>query len=218
MTAASHLKPADMLQVVRYKRPQLIYLSGKTATGKSTFANTLEQELDYRVIELDKLMEQTVIHPLHLADNELGYIEVYRKRGKMEWIQRFVAAGQELMKADNRPTVVEGSIAHPLTLQEFFAGSPDFMFVYFHPANISTYKRYITNRFLTATATYNANLPKTLWDQVDKDAFQQFCKDRVLTPNLRKAIDHYAATSQQESKERLDKFQKYFKGIRIIEI
>jgi len=211
----------EIYQLVKTNKPRLTYLSGKTSTGKSTFSRKLVQDFGYKVIELDQLVQSSVIKQFKLTDEGTTFVEVYRGRDKKLWIQEFVKDTRNFIEKhlkNGEYLIIEGAVANPITLSELFDGHPDPIFIYFNPSNIDSYIRNLTNRFMTTSEQKNGSLPAAFWELVDKSEFRTFCKNRVLSENLTQSIRKYAFLSQEESDKRLKKFQEYFEDIKVVEI
>jgi guanylate kinase len=211
----------DLYLKLKKEKPPLIYLSGKTCTGKSTFANRLEASLGYEIAELDSVVFESVIKPLGLTDERSAFAEVYRNDHKREWIEPFVKATQRIIserKNQGQPIVVDGAVANINTIAAIFQKYPDFQFVYFHPYDLDIYSRNLTSRFMLATKDYNSGLPKRFWALIDDKAFSDFCKTHILTDELRNSIHQYAVSSREESEQRLAAFREKFKQVVVINV
>lgn len=210
----------DALELIKSESPQIIYLSGKTSTGKSTFANKLRDEFGYVALGLDDIVYQHVIKALQLKDSQHVFIEVYRQRSKPVWLRRFItAAREEINRAikDGKKVILEGAVAHPDTLKELLNGY-QFLFLYFHPVALERYQQFLLNRFQGSTKDYQNELPLLFWEQFKDSELDQFYMNRELTPAIEAVIERYASISQQESTERLNSFKKDFSDINVVEI
>lgn len=206
---------------VKSEQPDFIHISGKTSTGKSIFASRLKEELGYKVIELDNVVEEAVIAPLQLKNRGQVFFEVYKGRNELEWINSFVSETQKLLEAykeEGYQTVIDGAVANIVTLKELLAPFPGCKIIYLHPARIDTYKNYLTSRFKLTNSDYHAGLPIAFWELIPDSDFQQFCKDREITPQLSQAIEKYALLSQETSENRLRALKDNFKNILIVEV
>ena len=211
----------EMYAVIKTHTPHLIYLSGKTSTGKSTFSRKLAQDLGYKVIELDQLVQNAVIKQFNLTDEGTAFVEVYHRRDQHLWVQEFVKATREYMDEHiqkGEHLIIEGAVANPITLSELFNGYQDPVFIYFHPDNIDSYIRNLTSRFLTTDEKNNGSLPAAFWKLIDTTEFKTFCNTRVISKKIAESIEKFALLSQEESEKRLKNFQEYFKDIQIIRI
>jgi adenylate kinase family enzyme len=211
----------EAFKYVEREKPQIIHLSGKTSTGKSTFARELHDRLGYRIVELDQIVRDSVIAPLGLENRGDAFIEVYKERSKSEWIQRFIIATRNEIVDDiagNRPVILDGAIANATTLQELMQGLPDAIIFYLNPINLDTYVRNLSSRFAKATPQNNAGLPESFWNLIDKAEFAAFCQTHVISLGIREGIEAYALRSQKQSVQRLLELREYFTGIIVIDV
>lgn len=207
--------------IVKEDKPQILYISGKTSTGKSTLAKKLSQDFGYQIIELDEIVYSAVVKPINLLRPEEAFLEVYRHRNKLDWIKLFLNATNDLIAkylGANQPVIIEGAIANPTTLKELFSNYKQLTFVYIHPKDIDKYIANLTNRFIATNQKDLAGLPHAFWKLIDPREFEQFCDTRKLTQDIQNSIKQYAISSQKESLERLESFKLYFPDIILVEI
>lgn len=210
----------EILKIIKNKKPKLIYISGKTSTGKSTFSKNLRDQCGYSIVDLGELVFKSVIKPLS-ADPAEAFITVYRDTKPKEYVNTFIKATKDsiLSKLDFSPVVVEGAIAKSRILKKIFSGEiGNFMFIYFHPINLDKYAQRIKQRFIDGAENNTTDLPKLFWSFIDQSDLEKFIKTKILSKELNEAINCYASISMEESKERLKHFQKNFSEINIIEI
>lgn len=207
------------MQICRTAKPPIVYVSGRTSTGKTTFATQLHNELGYEVIELDQVVVDYVIKHFDLPSSSGVFVEVYRGDSQVEWIEQFVKATRaQILSALNQEStvVLEGAVANPKTLERIFNGFPSVEIFYFHPIDLENYTRNLTARFQTTTARYNAGLPAAFWSLIEPDQLEQFLSDHMVTAELVGAIARYAKLSQAESSEILRQLRQTFKNIVVI--
>jgi guanylate kinase len=211
----------EAYELVERQKPDVLYLSGKTSTGKSTFAKKLQADLGFRIVELDQVVRQSVIEPLGLTDEGRVFAEIYRHRAATDWLRRFLEGAKQTVAhtaKQGKGVIVEGALSNPFTLAELLATLPTATFLYFHPASLATYERNLRSRFKTSNEDHRAGLPNSFWELINPASFTQYCKDRRLTPELSQAIRRYAETAQTKSKTRLAAFQNQFDNIYVIEV
>jgi adenylate kinase family enzyme len=199
--------------------PKYIYLTGKTCTGKSTFANKLVENFNYSAIELDKIVRNSVIKKFDLSDEGNAFGEIYGRRDKLNWINSFVKAVQEEItkkKANSTGIIIEGAVSNVVTIKELFSDVAEFEFIYFHPQHLKNYIRNIKSRFSLSDKNNNAGLPIPFWNLIDPKDFEKFCIDKIITSNLEEAISEYALFSKKKSEERLKYFSENFTNIKVV--
>jgi predicted kinase len=109
----------DVYAHLQKTMPKVVYLSGKTSTGKSTLAQKLHTTANYQIVELDTVVVQSVIEPLALTDGGQVFVEIYKKRKQLDWIKRFIqAARQRILDhiAAGHPVIIDGAIANVETI------------------------------------------------------------------------------------------------------
>ncbi|MBX4192597.1 hypothetical protein KW798_03905 [Candidatus Parcubacteria bacterium] len=209
-----------VLEEIKNKKPRIVYISGKTCTGKTTFANDVLAQ-GYGGIELDKIVTSAVIEPFNVQPPNEGYVVAYRDIGPSEQIAAFISAVRKEIKEKlvATPVVIDGAIARARILKEIFSDEfTDFYFVYFHPVHFDLYKERIRNRFITGVPDNSAGLPKDFWALVNKKDFDEFMQKHTLNEGLEKAIDEFTHKSMEESKHRRDHFKESFPGLHVVEV
>lgn len=211
----------EAFRYIQEHKPQIVHESGKTSTGKTTFAHRLETENGYKLVQLDQVVHEAVVRPYALRDEGQVFVEIYKNRQKLLWIDKFVSAAQKVILehlANHRSVVVDGAVANIDTLGQLFSKLPDFEFIYFHPVNLENYEQNIKNRFLSANRNDNAGLPSKFWNLIEGESLEEFYNNGVVTPYVEDAIKEYAKISQHESLNRLTKLKGSFQDIKIVEI
>lgn len=213
------MKEIEAIKKIEEQRPQVVYLSGKTCTGKTTFAKKL-QTLGYSIIELDPVVVNSVVIPFEVDRGE-AFLTAYRGIGSKEHTKAFTDAAkkeiQEMLKVS--PVVVEGAIATPHILKEVLSNYlNDFNFVFLHPVNLEVYSARIKERFIAGAATGTSGLPKHFWEIVDQSDLEHFVTTGRLNDGIKKTIDAYATMSSAESLKRLQQFGEVFTDIQVVEL
>ena len=214
---------ADASQFVAATKPSLLYISGKTCTGKTTFSQKLAGRDGYAVIVLDKIVREAVTTPLGLQD-KIGdvVVSVYQTADVPEWVDRFVDKTRERIaeyRAQEMPVIIEGAVSNPEVLTRIFAGYPDAQTLYFHLKETgSMYPRNLLSRFMGTSATNDNGLPNAFWDCIKPEDFAHFCKDGIVTPSLQEGIDSYCAAARGSSAKRLALFQQHLQNLQVVEI
>jgi hypothetical protein len=211
----------SILSEVRAEMPKVLYVSGKTCTGKTTFSEEIERTLHYTHIMLDDIVQRSVVEPFHIQNIPDAYVTVYRDGEPKEQVDAFVSAAHEAILSARAlsPVVVEGAIARPRVLREVFSGElADFLFVYFHPVHFDVYLDRIKSRFVAGAHDGTSALPKHFWSFVRDEDMQTYRRTRELNEGLMESLRAFAQASMEESQTRLDGFLSTFPDIRVVEV
>jgi adenylate kinase family enzyme len=209
----------ELFAAIAQQKPPVIYISGKTSTGKSTFGRRLRDELGYQVIELEAVLMKVIRE--HGLDEQSTFRAVMYDAADSPPKGHFIAATDNLISealAEGKLLAIEGAVANADTLKRILEPAHGLRFVYFHPTDIEVYIRNLTSRFMQSGEDSYGGLPLKFWRLIDDTEFKTFCQTRELTAGLRHAIREYAAASQKESLSRLEEFRRSFDGITLVEI
>lgn len=209
----------EIYTTIATQKPPVIYVSGKTSTGKSTFGRKLRDDLGYRVIELEAVLLEIVKE--HKFDEQSTFRKVLYEPGEFKEKMLFLEATDKIITDalnNNHPVVIEGAIANVETLQRILSPAKELFFLYFHPSDITIYIRNLTSRFMESSETSYGGLPSKFWQLIDTEEFTIFCQTHKLTEGLKSAIARYAQDSQEESLARLETFKEKFDNITMIGI
>jgi hypothetical protein len=212
------MKAHEALRRIAEERPRVVYLSGKTCTGKTTLAQKLGQE-GYSIIELDPIVKESVAIPFGLPDGD-AFIAAYRDQGPAGSADAFAHAARAAIEASLKasPVVVEGAIASSRVLKAVMSGPlSDFSFIYLHPVDQAAYAERIRARLVAAGGTGSAGLPNGFWRIAPSQAVKEFKETGIMPPELEKAIGRYVQASIEESEKRLADFQGAFPKILVVE-
>jgi hypothetical protein len=213
----------DAAQFVAAAKPSLLYISGKTCTGKTTFAREVATRDGYAVIALDDIVYDAVIRPLSLQAKEGHvFVSVYRTGDVPDWVDRFVIETRKHIakyEAQKIPVLIEGSIANPDVINRILAGTPDAQTLYFHPkATSGAYLHNLLSRFKGASVETRNGLPNDFWKSINPDDFAQFCIDGIVTSSIQASIVEYCKASIKASDKRLATFKQHLKHLQVVEI
>jgi adenylate kinase family enzyme len=209
----------DAYESISNNKPTVIYISGKTSTGKSTFGRKLREELGYHVIELEAVLLDIIKR--HGFDEQNTFRRVLYDSGDLEEKRLFIEATDKVISdaiTTGKPVVIEGAVANTETLRRILQPATGLYFLYFHPNEIEVYVRNLTSRFMESSEESYGGLPLKFWQLIDKEAFGLFCQTRELSESLKDSIRQYALASQKESLVRLNEFQQSFDSVNVVEI
>jgi len=210
---------AEIYHIISAQKPQVIYLSGKTSTGKSTFGRKLRDSLHYQVVELEAVLLDVI--KLHGFDERATFRKVFRDSEDSEEKRLYLEATNRLITnaiQSRHPLVIEGAVANAETLERILSPARHMLFIYFHPEDIERYIQNLTNRFMQSGRDSYGGLPPTFWKYIEPDEFERFCKTRELTANLRSSIEQFATAAQAESLVRLQQYQQRFNDIEVVKV
>ena len=125
----------------------VIYITGVSASGKTTFSNTFFEK-GYRIIHLDEFIEERVVPKFKPSEKRSIYFNLYSFEPK-PYFERHVSffvriLRKEILKFDN--VVVEGMIKNKEMLEEIFENL-DLTVYYIKPKSQLSYKEKIIERF-----------------------------------------------------------------------
>lgn len=208
----------ELIDELKQENKTLIYISGKTSTGKTTLAHLLKDQLGYSIISFDTLVRESVVEKFQVRDIPQAYVVSYRDGEPAEWRRSFVSCAKNVIAAQvNTGVILEGAIANPNTLNEIISEhANEFSFVYIHPNELGEYAKRIKNRFVSGASTNTSELPKDFWAMLPKDALEEFQKSGVYSSKTNHTILEFAKKSQTESTERLKSMKQVFPDIRVI--
>lgn len=201
------------------QRPPIIYVSGKTSTGKSTFGRKLRDNVNYHVIELEAVLIQIIKE--HGLDEQSTFRKVFYEPGEFEEKSLFIEATDKIISDalnSKDSVVIEGAVANVETLRRILQPATELLFLYFHPTDINVYIRNLTSRFMESSENSYGGLPLRFWQLVDEEEFKTFCQTRELSERLKNSIAQYAQDSQNESLTRLEAFKEKLGNITVAEV
>ncbi|HEY0010646.1 MAG TPA: hypothetical protein VGB97_01880 [Candidatus Paceibacterota bacterium] len=208
----------EALQKVIGLKPKVVYLCGKTCTGKTTFTNLLVNE-GYARIELDQVVMDAVVTPFNVVPAYEAFITAYQDVGPPEHVTAFVEAAKSeiIEKLAHSAVIVEGSIGKSHLVKQVFEGM-DFLFMYFHPTDVRAYEDRIRRRFVSGVRTNTTGLPKEFWNLVEEADLATYLASNIVGAGIEKSISKYVTISIRRSQERLDRFMADFPSIWVVEV
>ena len=219
LSYGKYMTTSELYDKIAQVPPEIIYISGKTSTGKSTFARQLHDKLGYDTVGLEEVL-LGVCKANHLNENATFH-KVFYEDAPCEEKELYLATTDEIIKrhlqSSNR-LVIEGAVSNTGMLGRVLRPAGSLPVAYFHPEDLGPYIRNLTNRFMQANKVSRGGLPSKFWQHIDENEFKTFCKNRQLTEGLENSIRHYARESQQASFARLRKLQQLFSDITVVSI
>lgn len=209
------------IEKIQNSPPKVLYLSGRTSTGKSTLAKEIKNILGCVVIELDEIIKHKIIIPNGIINETEIFSGVYRDQGDPKHTETFISETRSALRAalQNNSVVIEGSIASPRVIREiFYKINETLMFVFLNPVDTDAHTHRITKRLRDNTDRGNAGLPQSFWDLVPSQALAEYENNATINPEMLRAVEMFVEHSQAQSKERLSLFQESLSGIQVIEV
>ena len=202
---------------IESEHPKLVFLSGKTSTGKTTISKKLRAKYNCAVIELDE-----IIYNLDCPEDKNRFIEAYQKRDDKVFTSDFVQATRQNIRSALQShdfVIIEGAIVNVETLMEIIGDwRKSFLFIYLDIENVDIYIQRLTSRFEGSSSDDGNGLPSLFWDKFSAEILKNYYENREMTPIVESAIKAYAVESTKASKARLARFSSRFDSILKIEV
>jgi guanylate kinase len=215
-------KERQILFELKNKKPQLIYIAGKTSTGKTTLSNILCKEMNYHVLELDRVVKESIIDFFQPQDPHVAFAAAYRGEGPQKYTDTFITRAQKNIKKEiaSNSMIVEGAIHTREILQSLFAPFEDMLCVIFlHPTNPEKYHdRIIKRLYEEADPNKHGKLPNTFWSHVSEKDTRSFFETGEINEGIKMATREYVKESMEESERRLHNFQSVYPDIMVVEV
>jgi len=207
----------DFMNDIQRLMPGLVFLSGKTCTGKTTIAKELSA-IGYQSIQLDHIIVRSVVEKYGLEDDSKAFC-VYRGEAQQEWIDSFIELARTIIHESMSigPVVVEGALASSEIIKSLFSGSiSDFNFVFLLPHDIQAYTDRVQERFVIGIESNTSGLPMSFFDKVDMTLVEDYLRTKIISRELRSAISNFAGWSNEESENRLKHFHISFPMLTVV--
>ncbi len=208
----SNISIGKLREKIKNDSPKIIYISGKTCTGKSTFARSLK-EFGYEHLELDFLVHESVKDKFNIKDNGEAF-KVYKGIAPIDWQNSFEFATHKyiLEKSKSSKIIVDAAIATPEVLKKIFSDELSyFMFIYLHPFDQNFYYQCIFERFTNDYKTKFRSFP--LWDKATPEILEDFINNGEKSEKVMKIVRDYGDNSTKISTERFELFKKVYPNI-----
>jgi adenylate kinase family enzyme len=226
MHKVAHESSEAFLHHVEKARPRIVFLTGKTSTGKTTLAKKLV-DLGYAVVVLDKIVWESVVEHFGISKEEGSkayhvYNPKYKDIVPAEWRESFIRAAKEkiVQESAQGPVLVDGAIADNDMLREIFSGDlANFSFVFLHPTHHENYAARVAKRLAEGfDEGTNGGLPVSLVKDLTPEDREHYHAAKVLHPATLKKVHDFAQWSAEESQRRLDYFREEFDDIEVVAV
>lgn len=207
----------DLFNDIQKDNSSLIFLTGKTCTGKTTLARKFST-IGYQSIHIDDMVVESVQKKFN-AD-EFTAFAVFKGNVAEEWKRSFLEATRIaiISKLKKGPVLVEGALANNEIIKELFNGDlSNFLFLFLLPVDLEAYANRITNRFVTGAETKTTGLPENFFDYVTENDMKNYVRERRIDDAILNKIRDFTKYSSEESQRRLDYFKESFEDIIVVE-
>jgi hypothetical protein len=205
-------KVDEVRQIINQKQPKLIFLGGKTCTGKTTFANSLVP-IGYQQIELDPIVRKYVSDKYKLEDQSIGF-NVYKGNAPPNWQKSFEDSSHRVIKNKLKKikVVVDAAIADVDVLKRIFHKELEkSTLIFFHPFDEDFYVHSIFNRFDSDLKNNRQTFP--IWEFITTESVDDYTKNGESGKIINNIIKNYAKESTLKSEKRYEKFKNEFPNI-----
>ena len=213
MIKKKHLLIEAVKNLLDQNNPRLIFIIGKTCTGKSTFAKSLDEQ-NYKHLELDYIVLESVIKKFKLSDRDKAF-SVYKGIANSDWQNSFETAVRSLIEEELKKSkiIVDAAFADPSVLKRVIPSEDEsnFALIYFHPFDVHFYYQGILNRFMIDVKTKSRSFP--IWDRVTEEILDDFKIHGEKGTKLLSFVRKYGDESVKKSVERFEIFEKVFPEI-----
>lgn len=183
--------------------PKLIFLTGKSGTGKSHFSNILSEKHGYKILELDTIVKVVAKkHNVGSAPDYAPAFAVYKGGLSQKFRDDFVSEIHSFIERyPSNPIMIEGAISNAQMIRDIFSKQYSvFSFVYLYPTNMKKYADRMMKRFKLDKKMGTRTL--SIWPETPLEIENA----PVSSPKVKQFI----AKMAQESKKKSDERYKYF--------
>lgn len=203
------------------KASELLFIVGRSSSGKSTVAKKFEKD-GYYLISLDDVVKDKLI-PLMMNDlkkyhgGNIHYMfKIYRDKdydhvidkGRKEFVKILKKMINQQHKKGNK-VVVEGSISNYDMIRQIFGQDDDFLLIYVKPKSANAFIQRVKKRFSTDPDNYG-RLGWLRNSDTDGKALKDFKKNGINGPIIKPLIEDLAQRAYDGAKEWYDHYNKEF--------
>lgn len=196
-------KVVDLLITIK---PRLIFLTGKSSTGKTTLSNKLKNE-GYEIIELDLIVRS--LGKKYNVGSSPDYDEAFKLyKGKVskKMTNDFIKIVRKMINSKkDKPFVIEGAISDPSLIKKIFTKELSiFTFIYLNIKDHKKHRGRLMKRLVTDINENKKTLP--FWSELPSDFSLNNKKHLSLITKISKK-------EKKKSNERMEMFLKTFKPL-----
>jgi len=182
-------------------QPKLIFLTGKSGTGKSYFSSKLKD--NFVPLEVDLIVRKLAKkHNIGIAPDYNKAFQVYKGKSPIFFENEFIKEIHKFIdKNNNKSIIIDAAISNSELIKKIFSGKYKiFTFVFLYPNSINRYSNRIMKRYIKDVTTKKKTLP--FWSEVPKEIEDASLKSK----KVKKFIKDMAKKQKKKSDERY----KYF--------
>jgi cytidylate kinase len=183
--------------------PKLIFLTGKSSTGKSYLSNILANKHGYKILELDAVVHSVAKkHGVGSAPDYAAAFAVYKGGLTQKFRDDFVADIHSFIERNpTSPIMIEGAISSAAMVRDIFSKQYSvFSFIYLHPTDLKKYAERMMKRFKLDKK--NGTRTLSIWPYTPIDV--------ANAPTGSSKVKQFMVKMAQASKKKSDERYKYF--------
>ena len=206
-----------LIEYLKFSKPKIILLSGRTCTGKTTMTKELSSELKMEILNLDDFINENVINTLNLPttiNNSVIFTKIYSNEDDNIYHQTFINALKNFLLKNDKPTIIDGSIHNPKIISLF---ENNFEIIFLHPVDLKSYTDRVVKRFELGVCNGTSGLTERFWDYINQKQIDEYCATKNMTEEIIKSIKSFSIEIQQKSLERINKIASFSK-INVLEV
>lgn len=195
--------PKEALANISLLTPKLIFLTGKSGTGKSYYSNILADKYNYKILELDKIIRNIAKkYNIGHAPDYAKAFSIYKGDQSEAIMKDFINEIHTFIdKYPNNPILIEGAISNAQLINNIFSKQYSiFAFIYLNPSNIKKYASQMMKRFKEDKRNKTKTL--SIWPEVSTEINNL----PTNSPKVSQFIMKQAKQSKKKSDERLQYF------------
>lgn len=198
---------------LKEEETKLVFVSGKTCTGKSTFARRISNQ-GYFHLEIDYVVLKSVVEKFNVLQRDEAFL-VYKGKAFHEWQKSFEEAAKKLIlkHIDKTKVVVDAAFADPNVLRRIIPEkfNNSFELIYFHPFSRELYYEGILNRFIEDINSEKKSFP--IWLEVTEEILEDYKQNGMKSLKVLALVKKYGDESADLSLERFRLFKNIFPKI-----
>jgi dephospho-CoA kinase len=182
-------------------KPKIIFLTGKSGTGKSFFSSKLKQH--FLPLEVDLIVRKLAKkYNIGFGPDYNEAFKVYKKKSPLFFENEFIKEIHKFInKNNNKSIIIDAAISNSELIKKIFSGKYKiFTFVFLYPNSVDRYSNRIMKRYIKDVITKKKTLP--FWSEVPKEIEKASLKS--------KKVKTFIKDMAKKQKKKSDERYKYF--------